>query len=237
MTTPRLAIIVPAYNAAPYITGALDSIARQTPDWQCVVVDDGSADSTEFVLNQWMLRQPPEIFARFAILSSPHLGVAAAINLGVALTFAPWIMACGADDVLDRFYCEILLAALDANPGARVAYSTLAEFGDGARGVWPVKPYARGTLATENCIPGVAIHARALYDAAGGFPEDMPLGGEDWLYWLRAEQLGLLDPPPVWVRDPLYHYRRHAASLSARSIYPNIAGIRERIAAAARGEA
>jgi hypothetical protein len=118
-----------------------------------------------------------------------------------------------------------------------VAYSTLAEFGDGASGAWPVKPYAPGLLATENCIPGVAIHARALYDAVGGFPEDMPQGGEDWLYWLRAEQRGLLDPPPVWVRDPLYHYRRHAASLSSRSIYPNIEAIRARIAALARGEA
>ena len=42
---------------------------------------------------------------------------------------------------------------------------------------------------------GIALshYARALYDAVGGFPEDMPQGGEDWLYWLRAEQRGLLN--------------------------------------------
>jgi glycosyltransferase involved in cell wall biosynthesis len=235
VTARRLAIIVPAYNAEPWIAECIRSVRAQTmPDFECVIVDDGSADETWKIARD--AREHGGHDRRFSVYSIQHVGVAGAINAGVFCTGAPWLAVVGADDLLDPHYCEVLLAALGANPGARVAYSTLAEFGDGATGAWPLKPYAPGLLATENLIPGVAIHARALYDAVGGFPEDMPLGGEDWAYWVKAERLGLLDPPPVWVRDPLYHYRRHAASLSARSISPNIEAIRMRIAALAGEE-
>lgn len=49
---PLVSIIIPTYNRADLIGETLDSIIAQTyKNWECIVVDDGSSDSTEEVLN------------------------------------------------------------------------------------------------------------------------------------------------------------------------------------------
>lgn len=237
-SAPPIAIVVPAYNAAPYLLDALRSILTQSvPRFECVIVDDGSTDATNriaaaFCDEQDALDEAGLATGTFTLIGKPtNTGVARTINLGVTRTSAPWIMACGADDRLDRTYCARLLAAAESHPGARVAYCDIAEFGISDGRPWHPKDYEPGLLATENCIPGVAIFRRELYDAVGGLPEDFPYGGEDWAFWVKAEQLGLLDPPPVRVAGAWYHHRRHTGSLTARSIVPHIDTIRAQIRA------
>ena len=54
----RISVVIPAYNAASFITDALDSIARQTLlPVQVVVVNDGSKDTTSQVIQDWIAQQ------------------------------------------------------------------------------------------------------------------------------------------------------------------------------------
>lgn len=44
---PKVSVIVPAYNAEKFLARCLNSIAVQTmPDFECIIVDDGSTDKT-----------------------------------------------------------------------------------------------------------------------------------------------------------------------------------------------
>lgn len=48
---PLISIIMPAYNAAPYISQAIDSILAQTySNWELLIADDGSTDNTRQII-------------------------------------------------------------------------------------------------------------------------------------------------------------------------------------------
>ena len=47
MSSPEIAVIVPAFNSATYLPACVESIAAQRfADFVCVLVDDGSTDKT-----------------------------------------------------------------------------------------------------------------------------------------------------------------------------------------------
>jgi len=51
---PRVSIIVPTYNRAKYLPDSIESILKQTyPDYEVILVDDGSTDNTEEISRQF----------------------------------------------------------------------------------------------------------------------------------------------------------------------------------------
>lgn len=51
---PKISIIVPVYNSAPYLNRCLDSIVNQTlSDIEILIVDDGSTDDSKFIIEQY----------------------------------------------------------------------------------------------------------------------------------------------------------------------------------------
>lgn len=54
MSAPILSVILPAYNAAPYICDAIDSILNQTfRDFELIIADDGSQDNTRAIIENY----------------------------------------------------------------------------------------------------------------------------------------------------------------------------------------
>src|ERR1044071_4942950 len=78
--TPTVTVVIAAYNAARYISQALDSVQAQTfSDYEVIVVNDGSNDSDE--LEQILHSHPlPVIY-----LSQENRGVAAARNAAIRI--------------------------------------------------------------------------------------------------------------------------------------------------------
>ncbi|RLD85933.1 MAG: glycosyltransferase family 2 protein, partial [Bacteroidetes bacterium] len=67
MDNPLVSIIIPAYNRADLIGETLDSVLAQTyPNWECIVVDDGSADKTKDVVQHYVDKDP-----RFILVDRP----------------------------------------------------------------------------------------------------------------------------------------------------------------------
>ena len=68
-----ITIIVPAFNAAPWIAECLDSILAQSfDDWQAIIVDDGSTDATADIAAEYALRDK-----RIRLMSRPNGGTSA----------------------------------------------------------------------------------------------------------------------------------------------------------------
>ena len=61
MTTPRTSIIMPVYNTADTVVRAIDSVLAQTdPDFELLIMIDGSPDNSAQVITEYLERNPDE---------------------------------------------------------------------------------------------------------------------------------------------------------------------------------
>ncbi|MBO6217414.1 MAG: glycosyltransferase [Prevotella sp.] len=117
MVSGRLSLIIPAYNAAPFIDRCLLSVAAQTyHDYEVIVVDDGSTDDTVGKVEKWRVHDN-----RIVLLQCQHVGVAAARSKALALAQGEMIAFVDADDYLHPQYLELMVGALDGHPEAEMA--------------------------------------------------------------------------------------------------------------------
>lgn len=113
-----LSIIVPVYNAAPWLNRCLASIAGQTfRDWECLLIDDGSTDESGAICDAWQQKD-----SRFAAVHQKNAGVSAARNKGLSLAKGEQIAFCDADDVFSPTAMEYALAMHRQAPEAMVIW-------------------------------------------------------------------------------------------------------------------
>lgn len=90
----RVSVIVPVFNAAPYLRRCLDSLLAQTlKEIEIVCVDDGSNDGSEDILDACAAQD-----ARLRVVRRPHAGAGAARNAGLDLATGEYLFFCDADD-------------------------------------------------------------------------------------------------------------------------------------------
>ncbi|WP_344075629.1 bifunctional glycosyltransferase/CDP-glycerol:glycerophosphate glycerophosphotransferase [Streptomyces crystallinus] len=110
---PRLSVVVPVHNVAPYLEECLASLAAQSMTaLDVVLVDDGSTDDSPRIAQEFTRRD-----ARFRYVRQPNAGLSAARNTGVAHT-APgtdYLAFVDSDDVLAPHAYARLTASLDAS--------------------------------------------------------------------------------------------------------------------------
>src|SRR4051812_9220213 len=89
---PRVSVVMPTYQGERFVAEAVESVRAQTmPEWELLVVDDGSTDSTRAVVRG--IADP-----RIVRLDGPHRGVGATRNAGVAAARAPVLAFLDQDD-------------------------------------------------------------------------------------------------------------------------------------------
>ena len=113
-----LSIIVPVYNAAPWLDRCLAGIAGQTfRDWECLLIDDGSTDESGAICDAWQQKDP-----RFVAVHQKNAGVSAARNRGLSLAKGEQIAFCDADDAFAPTAMEYALAMHRQAPEAMVIW-------------------------------------------------------------------------------------------------------------------
>jgi glycosyltransferase involved in cell wall biosynthesis len=207
----EVSIVVAAYNQAPLLAQAIDSVRAQTfADWELVVVDDGSTDDTPEVVAR-RADDPRIVYVRQARAER-----CVARNRGIAASTGRLVAFLDADDLWRPEKLARQVAALAAEPAAGLCY-TIARFVDAAGRPLPIRKPARplagdafACLMRGNVlILASVVVRRACLDEAGGFdPALARYGCEDWDLWL-----GIARRHPVAVVDEeLTLYRRHDAN-------------------------
>lgn len=210
---PRVSIVIPAYNMAPYIGETLDSVlAQRFSDYEVIVVDDGSTDDTAQVLAPFM--------TRIIYIKQENRGLSAARNVGMQRARGEYISLLDADDLLLPEYLAKMVALLEADERTDVVYPNAVLFGlprwEGRlfQDVYPsTMPVTLEKLLARECTVFVsALFRRALLDQVGMFDEQIRWGGEDFDLWLRMAQQGCQF---AFTTEPLVRYRKRDDSLSS----------------------
>jgi len=209
--TPPASIVVPAYNEAAGIEQASRSLAASDyPEFEVVVVDDGSTDGTGELVDGLGL-------ARVRVLREPNRGKAEALNTAVAASRHGVVVAVDADTVFEPGTLAALVRPLaDPKVGA-VAGNTKVGNRRGLLGRWQHIDYVTGfnldrrLLDVLGCMPTVpgaigAFRKSALLEV-GGFSSDtlaedtdvtIALSRRGWRVVYEQEARGFTETPATW---------------------------------------
>lgn len=194
---PTVSVIIPTYNRARALAEAIQSVmAQDYHDFEIVVVDDGSTDSTAEILRAF-----PEVL----VVRQAQQGVSAARNAGMARASGRLIAFLDSDDLWLPAKLSTQVAFFDCSPDALICQTEEIWIRNGVR-VNPKKRHKKlsgmifeGSL--ELCIvsPSAVMMRSALFDDVGGFDESFPVC-EDYDLWLRVScrfPVYLIDVPLV----------------------------------------
>lgn len=165
---PRVSIIMPAWNRADSITKAVRSIQRQTlSNWELIVVDDGSTDSTCAVV-----RLLAETDPRIQLKIAAHNGVCAARNVGLRAASGQWVSFLDTDNEWPEDYLELSVkGATDSD--SRAVYAGLELHNDGKVSYRAYRGGLPELMILNHIDLNVLTIDRSLALEIGGFDETL----------------------------------------------------------------
>lgn len=208
----RLSVIMPVYNAARYLSAALESVLQQSfSDFELLIHDDGSQDDSWAILTDYASRD-----SRIFISQGLNQGLPRTLNHMISRASGELIARFDADDLClpDRF--EKQLARFECDPSLVVSGGAAQIIDEDGRPIslkflprshddidkWNL----RGCTSFQH--PAVMMRRNAVL-AAGGYHPDFH-GAEDHDLWLRMAEIGRLEN----LQDILIRYRIHDNSIS-----------------------
>jgi glycosyltransferase involved in cell wall biosynthesis len=193
---------MPTYNYAHFILEAIESLRAQTyQNWECLVVDDGSTDSTAEVVARAAIED-----GRVKLLQQENKRQAAAKNLGLQHSAGQYVQFLDADDRIESRKLECQVEYLESNPDVDIVYGGVRYFttaevdekphsfddenppgmpGSSGQGTEMVK----ALLRKNNLVINAALTRRLVVEEVGPFDEQLS-PAEDWDYWLRCATAG-----------------------------------------------
>lgn len=229
---PLVSVVVPAYNAAATLAGAVGSVGADPAVAEILVIDDGSSDDTARIA-----RDLPGV----TLIQQPNAGPSAARNAGIERARGDWVAFLDADDRWLPGKLSRQLAVAARQPEAViVATEWLRRLPEGhgsadgsARSATPaVRVLDYQDFLVMNRFQTSTVLARTtVLRELGGFRSDLD-GAEDYDMWLRCATRG----PAVLIREPLVIYRDEPGGYSkdTRRVYTAALAMMDREQAAAR---
>jgi glycosyltransferase involved in cell wall biosynthesis len=226
-TRPPLSVIVCTYNRASYLPACLGSLrAAGVAELEIVVVDDGSTDDTNAVLER--LAGPD-----LRVVRQPNRGLSTARNTGIAAATGRVIAYLDSDDLWLPGVAPKLLAFLDVHPEVGVAFAE-AKVGNETEGYTPWSEWAgrdefrqlphaavdgfrvfdraafhRQLIRRNIVFTGAVFQRREVLDESGYFNPKLNAAG-DWELYLRIAARRVF----AFCPDPLAAYIQHPSQMT-----------------------
>lgn len=238
MTSPRVSVICIFHNGERFIREAIDSVlAQDFKDFELLLVDDGSADSSTAIALDYARRFPGKV-RYLEHRGHANLGMSAARNLGVVAAAGEYIAFIDSDDVWSPVKLREQVAILDAHAKAAMVCGTVNYWKSWDGGEDRLVPTGKITdrlsippstvlelyplgYSDAPCPSDVMVRHSTI-EAVGGFEDSFPGLYEDVVFFSKIFTLY-----PVWFASACWvDYRRHSGSSSSAVSLENYRRIR-----------
>lgn len=219
---PRVSVLIPSYNLAPFIGEAIESVLAQTfTDWHLIIEDDGSTDDSVNVITAYMDRD-----SRITLIAkADNQGQNETTNNLCRVAQGDYICLLAADDVFAPDKLALQVEYLDAHPECSIAFGQpqfigergelreypidgIVDIGNAEASQWLER------LKHGNCLfVSTSMYRRSLHAEIGYFDESLPLLA-DLDFYIRAIKA---HGAPHVIEQPLAKIRQRdgMANLSA----------------------
>lgn len=206
----KVSVVIPTYNSAKYIVSTVESVLNQTyPDFEVIVVDDGSTDETQQLLQPYR--------DRISYIFQENKKYSGARNTGLRAATGEYIAFLDSDDLWLPTKLEEQVAVFSGHPDVVLVHCAAAYIDPQGQ---PVKYKGKQQKGTEESSIIIANQSRALFtfdtiittstvmfrrsllNEVGLF-DDTHIHGEDWELWVRLGAKG----PFAYISKPLAEYR------------------------------
>ncbi|PZD93049.1 glycosyltransferase family 2 protein [Paenibacillus sambharensis] len=209
---PKVSVIMPVYNNAPYLQEAVSSILHQSfRDFEFLIFDDCSTDGSSEILAS--IRDP-----RVRLIRNPYnRGLIANLNEGLNMAQGEYIVRMDGDDVSlpDRIMLQVQF--MDANPAVGICGTAFHVLGEAQPKVNPLShEEIQAWLLFHCCLhhPTVIMRNSIMQQHYIRYDANYP-HAEDYELWNRvASYVQMANLPQV-----LLYYRRHSGQVSSQHVH------------------
>jgi len=201
-----VSIIVPCYNSSAYISACLDSVVKQTyPNWECIIVDDGSTDDTCDLIKPYLED------SRFIYIHQPNAGLSAARNEALKQAKGNYVQLLDSDDFLYDEKLSIQLESVQKYSGNVISICDFAYSDENKKkfNQFLTENYLREFILRVSIPPVCFLFSRSCFDELKYNTELHT--HEDWELMIRL--LGQ-KPEIIICNQILACYRIHPASMT-----------------------
>lgn len=202
MVFPLVSVVIPVYNAGPYIGEAIESIISQSyKPIEILIIDDGSSDSSAEVL---------KTFKNIRYVHQAHGGPSKARNLGISLALGKFVAFHDADDICMPNRVTEQMGVLLSDATIEVVYSRIQNFIDVNAEV-PRFFKTNELMKPRMGFISSALMRKTVFEKVGLFNEGIKIGEDiDWM--VRAENRSVCS---TTIPEVLVKRRLHETNLSS----------------------
>jgi glycosyltransferase involved in cell wall biosynthesis len=208
---PPLSIVLPVFNAAQYLSSALDSLLNQTfKDFELMIVNDFSSDRTEEIIKEYQRKDSRINY----VLNEFQKGLAGALNTGLKHSQGKYIARADGDDLNYPQRLKLQYEFLEKNPTIALVgagYRAFNEKGVRLKIYHPLQSIELAWRCVSNtpfCHPTVMFR-REVVAQAGGYPFQV---SEDFGLFSKITQ----KYPCKNINQILIDYREHPDNYSSK---------------------
>ncbi len=218
MRQPLVSIMMPAFNAAPYVGTAIESaLAQSFRDWELIIVDDGSTDDTGEIIAGY--RDP-----RIQVIAQANAGEAIARNTALAAMNGKYVAFLDADDAFLPDHLRLTVNRLESNPQLDGVYTDgyhcdekgarLGSLSSRRRGPFQGDLFEPLVRASDVFGPPLCVLLRRDRILQHGLRWDPAIViGPDWDFFIRYAQFATFD----YIAERTCLYRVHTSNITVRT--------------------
>ncbi|MEM9718532.1 MAG: glycosyltransferase family 2 protein [Bacteroidota bacterium] len=209
--SPIVSIIIPAYNAEPFLGETIQSVIHQEfTDWELIIVDDGSTDKTQIIVEKFT--SDP----RITYLYKKNEGVSLARNSGFTQSKGAYVAFLDADDLWKKDRLEKMLSKFEGDSALGLVHSYVQEIDENSQLLPTVYRGKEGyilesLLLGDGCnipAPSSILLKREVVDTVGGFNPELSTSADKEFFFRVASKFKI-----GMVQEILGLYRIHSNNM------------------------